>query len=212
MATDIQDPTLPIRVYFDTSSLQRLQDTFPELRTGVKLAYIRALKRATNSAGVEVARRFRESYPKVPVRTIRDRYVETKTIAKGDDISRYFGVVKITGKPIALQNFGAKERKGVGITWYAQNNALQTIEGAFYQTAFKRDSMKVFLKRETDAKRLPIRRLYGPSMYAVFSKKEPLFDVMEHLNERVAVEIRNNLGYYLDRAVANSLKATLKGD
>jgi hypothetical protein len=210
MATDIQDPTLPIRVYFDTSSLQRLQDTFPELRTGVKLAYIRALKRATNSAGVEVARRFRESYPKVPVRTIRDRYVQTKTIAKGNDISSYFSVVKITGKPIALQNFGAKERKGVGITWYAQNNARQTIQGAFYQTAFKRDSVKVFLKRES-GERLPIRRLYGPSMYAVFSKKEPLFDVMEHLNERVAVEIRNNLGYYLDRAVANSLRATIQG-
>lgn len=212
MATDIEDPSAPIRVYFDTSSLERLQSMFPELKTGVKLAYTRALKRATNSAALEAARRFRESYPKVPVRTIRDRYVQAKTVAKGDDISQFFGVIRITGKPIALQYFGAKEKKGVGITWFAQNNTLATIKGAFYQTAFKRDSVKVFLKREPDAKRLPIQRLYGPSMYAVFSKQEPLMDLMEHMNERIAAEIRNNLGYYLDRAVAQNIKAIANGE
>jgi hypothetical protein len=211
MATDIDDPKLPIRVYFDTSSLQRLQDMFPELKTGVKLAYVRALKRATNSAAVEAARRFRASYPKVPVRKIRDRYVESKTIAKGDDISQFFGVVRISGKPIALENFGAKEKQGSGVTWFGVNGALQMIRGAFYQTAFRRGAVKSFLKRE-GAERLPINRLYGPSMYAVFSKREPLRDLMDVMNERLGIEIKNNLGFYLDRAVANSLKATLKGD
>jgi hypothetical protein len=211
MATDIKDPNAPLRVYFDTSSLERLQDLFPELRTGVKLAYIRALKRATNSAALEAARRFRASYPKVPVRTIRDRYVQAKTIAKGDDISQFFGVVRITGKPIALENFGAREKKNVGVTWFGQNGALQTITSAFYQTAFKRGATKSFLKREGEA-RLPIQRLYGPSMYAVFSKQEPLRDLMEVMNERIGIEIKNNLGFYLDRAVAASLKSTLKGE
>lgn len=207
---EIDEEKLPLRLYFDTSSLERLQETFPKLRVAVKLAYVRALKRAANSAAVVVSRRFRDSYPKVPVRAIRDRYVETKTFSKGEDISKYFAVVKITGKPIGLQYFGAKEKRGVGITWYAQNNALKTITGAFYQIAFKRDSVKTFLKRET-ATRLPINRMYGPSMYSVFSKPDPLLDVMEHMNERVGVEIQNNLGYYLDRAVAESLRATANG-
>lgn len=210
MATDLKDPNAPLRVYFDTSSLERLGEMFPELKTGVKLAYTRALKRATNSAAVAVARRFRESYPKVPVRTIRDRYVQAKTIAKGNEISKFFSVVTITGKPIDLQYFGAKEKQGVGVTWFGQNNALKTIKGAFYQVAFKRDTVRKFLKREGET-RLPINRLYGPSMYAVFSKQEPLRDVMEHLNERVGIEIQNNLGYYLDRAVATHLKSVANG-
>lgn len=195
-----------LKVVFDISELKALTERLgPRFRVALKLAYVRALKRAVNRAEAEAARRFRGSYPRVPMGVLRDRYVKSQVVAKGDDVDKFFGLVEITDKGIAIKHFGAKPTP-TGVAWFSKVGRAE-IKGAFYQVAFKGDNNRVFLKREGQSRK-PINRLFGPSMFSVYNKPQPLEDLATVLRDRVLAEIGSNLGFYMERAAAETFKDT----
>lgn len=204
------DPTQPIVVDFDTRELEKVQAAFPAMAKAVRQAYIKALRRAAKSGEVFAARRYRESYPSVPMKLLRSKYIWSRIKTEGEKLSEIGGVLQIKGKGVLLEYFKAKKSKK-GVTWAAKGGTRKEIPRGFYWNVFAKSNKSPHWFRRADKAvqekaRLPVEFLWGPSPYSVFKAQEPRDELRDHVQERIMVETQAALGFYLEKAVKDALR------
>lgn len=200
---EAKDPSVPIQVTFDTSELQRLQRLFPEMEKAVRNAYVRTLKRATKSGEVFAGRRYRESYPSVPLRLLREKYLWSKVVLN-DDIAKTGAILQIKGGGVLLEHFKAKATK-TGVSWQAKSGRLE-IKGGFYAKVFSSNKEPHWFKR-IERTRFPVRFLFGPSPASVFNKPEPQKELTDHILDRINTELPAQLSYYMNKVAQDVIKS-----
>lgn len=209
------DPTLPIVVGFDTSELEKIQNAFPNMAKAVRQAYIKALRRAAKSGEVFAAKRYREVYPSVPLKLLREKYIWSRIRTEGEKLSEIGGILQIKGKGVLLEYFNA-QKTATGVSWAARGGARKEITRGFYANVFKRSNKKEHWFRRTDKavekrKRFPVEFLWGPSPYSVFKEQDPRTELQEHIQGRIMVEVQSALGFYMEKAVKDALKGIANG-
>jgi hypothetical protein len=210
-----RDQSLPISVGFDTSELEKIQKAFPHMAKAVRQAYIKALTRASKSGEVFAARRYRESYPSVPMRLLREKYIWSRISTKGENLNEIGGVLQIKGSGILLEYFKPKKTQR-GVTWFSGFGPTREIRRSFYANVFKKSNKKEHWFRRTDkavetGKRFPVEFLFGPSPYSVFKYEEPREAMKNHIQDRILTEVQQGLGFYMEKAVKDALKGIANG-
>lgn len=206
---DPKDKAAFISVAFDTSELTRLQQVFPEMAKAVRQAYTRTLSRAAKSGELFAARRYRQSYPTVPQKLLRSKYIWSKLIAKSDDLSEIGAVLQIKGGGVLLEYFGAKKTER-GVSWQSKDGRKE-IKGGFYAWVFKKSNVKEHWFRRKGEDRFPVQFLWGPSPASVFRKDEPREEIQQHVRGRLLAEIPGQLSFYMEKHVKNALKGLANG-
>lgn len=204
-----RDPSVPISIGFDTSELTRLQELFPNMAKAIRQAYTRSLSRTAKSGELFAARRYRASYPSVPLKVLRENYVWSRLIAKSDNLNEISAVLQVKGSGILLEYFKAKGTDK-GVSWMSKDGRKE-IKGGFYAFVFKKTNKGPHWFRRKQATRFPVEFLWGPSPATVFRKDEPQQEIKEHLRDRLLIEVNQQLGFYMEKAVKDALKQIAAG-
>lgn len=174
----------------DTEARKTLTRQARELSDkAIRRAETRGLNRALRGARTELSREVRKEY-RLKSRTISDA-VGLERASASDRIPT--ATLTVTQKPIPLVQYGSPRqvRKGVSVT--IRKGQRQTVQSAFIV-----DSRGAQAYLREGKSRLPIRRLYGPSVRQL--APEAIERSAPRVNQRVSTEIERAVQREIDKA------------
>lgn len=149
-----------------------------------------ALNRTLTTLVTSISKEIREGYH---IKAADIKKTITKKNANKNDLS---GSIKSRGRVIGLDHFKKSQTKKT-LKAAVKKTGLKPIENAFLANT---NGEKIFVR--TSKKRLPIKRLYGPSVPQMFKSRE----IKEELALQADTNFKNRLNHEINRLVerANS--------
>lgn len=144
-----------------------------------------ALNRSLTKLTTSISKEIREGYH---IKAADIKKTITKRNANANDLK---GAIKSRGRVIGLDHFKKSKTKKV-LKVAVKKNGLKPIKNAFIGDA---NGSKIFVR--TTKKRLPIKRLYGPSVPQMFKSRE----VKEKLAYEADLYFKNRLDHEINRLV-----------
>ena len=164
----------------------------------------RAAARALNRTGQQVRTRAVRDTAKTMGLTGK-RVREAITLFKANPNALH-AEVKAKGQPISLKEFKARQtRKGVTAkimgerTLYRHRFMIQSLGGHVFEREGEKRLAKKGRYAGTNIKRQPIRKLWGPSVPAVFLMDNINKALRDHAGERWRLNFDRELQFYLNR-------------
>lgn len=167
---------------------QLVKDTQRRLRGIEKKApdaISKALNRTLTMLVTSISKEIREDYH---IKAADIKKTITKKNANINDLS---GSIKSRGRVIGLDHFKKSQNKTV-LKVAVKKTGLKPLDSAFLAN---KNGEKIFVR--TSKKRLPIKRLYGPSVPQMFKNRE----VKEKLALQADTNFKNRLNHEINRLV-----------
>jgi len=179
--------SLDVDVQFDTRQATRFLRLLR--RPGVQDATRRALNKAGTQTRTEASKGIRKD------RNLKAGLIKKQMRLRKASRSRLRAVIVATGKVISLREYGAKAtRKGVTVK-VSKSKGRQLVPGAFFGPGghvFRREGKK----------RLPIRKLWGPSLPSAFIKDA----VVSAMRSKVGKVYPRLLKHEVEREIAKAAR------
>lgn len=146
-------PDLSIQI--DTRRVDELLRTLPDKYA--RPALVRALNKAAENVRVAASKAIREKRS-LSAKTVRDAFSLDRA-----NPSKLVATIKVTGKPVPLKEYKARQAKRLGVSVMVTPGARKRINYNGNK-AFISDRMGGHVFAREGKERLPIKQLFGPSL------------------------------------------------
>ena len=188
MAADVQ-------IKFDKRKLRQIERQLKGIPGAMPTVMSRGINRTAGPALTQIIREMAASL------NLKSKAIREKVDLKKATRSRWTATIKLSGRRIALKEFGARQtRRGVSYK-IQKSGAKQQIESAFIATM---SSGHTGVFKRKGKSRLPVQELRGPSLGRAFEGAESLV-------RRVTEDTRKNLAMQIDKQVKYILEKRRSG-
>lgn len=182
-------------ITFDDSQKRRSELLLAGIRNGASKAASRAINRAILTARSESINKAREEYT-VKAKDVR----ETLKISKATP-RRPIAVISSLGAPLPLSSFqvspktvNGKRRSAIRVS--VKKGGRQSFDRAF----IARPSGQIDVYERAGKKRLPIRKLFGPSVPQMVGNPKVISHIADKAREMMDKRLDHEIGRLLDGA------------
>jgi RNase P/RNase MRP subunit p29 len=199
-----------LNITLDKSDVDAVVSALADVKGGAETAIMRSVNRSLTGVKTDMARETSK------VLNIKQKRIKKDITIRKANKSDLSGMVSSKGKPVNLEQFGAKERKkGVSVK-VLKSGGRKTIPGAFIFIG-KNSNRLVGWRKKTDGAaqyigtkkkdpnmaygalpkkyRLPIESLYGPRIQDVTARPE----IMQKIEEGAGVRLEKELDHQMQR-------------